>query len=126
MIRWINITAPTLNFPSIEECNPYSIVDEPSVGLIYLNNKVEKRVMDLIDISKFCDATLEKVLKEVKLKMFETEFKMKTPLLGDFDLKIMKSYVKEIEKRLKHRRQMRRWESFVNERPILQSMMRQG
>ncbi|GJX69434.1 hypothetical protein Tco_0305161 [Tanacetum coccineum] len=65
----INLAALTLNFPSIKECNPYSIIDEPSVGLIYLNNKEEKRVMDLIDISKFCDATLEKVLKEVKLKI---------------------------------------------------------
>ncbi|GJY28530.1 hypothetical protein Tco_0404297 [Tanacetum coccineum] len=27
----INLTAPTLTFPSIEACNPYSIVDEPSV-----------------------------------------------------------------------------------------------
>ncbi|GJS59943.1 retrovirus-related pol polyprotein from transposon TNT 1-94, partial [Tanacetum coccineum] len=76
-----NLTAPTLTFPGIKACNPYSIVDEPSVGLIYLNNKEEKRIMDLIEIAKFCDATLEKVLKEVKLKIFETEFKMKTPLL---------------------------------------------
>ncbi|GJR69491.1 hypothetical protein Tco_0015556, partial [Tanacetum coccineum] len=44
-------------------------------------NKEEKRVMDLVDIPEFCDATLEKVLKEVKLKIFEIEFKMKTPRL---------------------------------------------
>ncbi|GJU96848.1 reverse transcriptase domain, reverse transcriptase zinc-binding domain protein [Tanacetum coccineum] len=114
----INLTAPTLNFPGIEEYNPYSI------GLIYLNNKEEKRVMDLVDILKFCDVTLEKVLKEVKLKIFETQFKMKTPLLGDLDLKIMKAYEKEIKNRLKHRWQMIICESFVNGRPILQSMAR--
>ncbi|GJX63396.1 hypothetical protein Tco_0296296 [Tanacetum coccineum] len=121
----INLTALTLTFPGIDACNPYSIVDEPSIGLIYLNNKEEKRVMDLVDISKFCDATLEKVLKEVKLKIFETEFKTKTPLLGELDLNIMKAYEREIIKRLKHRKQIRRWESFVNGRSILQSMMRQ-
>nr|GEY64637.1 hypothetical protein [Tanacetum cinerariifolium] len=56
----INLTAPTLIFPGIEKCNPFSIVDKPSTGLIYLNNKNEKRFMDLEDLSKFCDATLEK------------------------------------------------------------------
>ncbi|GKD91036.1 hypothetical protein Tco_1366543 [Tanacetum coccineum] len=36
-------------------------------------NKGEKRVMCLVEIVKFCDATLERVLKEVKLKIFQTE-----------------------------------------------------
>nr|GEW33745.1 integrase, catalytic region, zinc finger, CCHC-type, peptidase aspartic, catalytic [Tanacetum cinerariifolium] len=44
-------------------------------------NKKEKRVMDLVDISKFCDYTLERVLKEVKLKIFEIEFLKKASLL---------------------------------------------
>ncbi|GKE24386.1 hypothetical protein Tco_1435898 [Tanacetum coccineum] len=78
----INLTAQTLTFPSIQACNPYSIVDEPAVGLIYLNKKEEKRVMDLVDIAKFYDATLEKVLSKVKLKIFETEFIKKAPLLS--------------------------------------------
>nr|GEX11543.1 hypothetical protein [Tanacetum cinerariifolium] len=79
----IDITAPTLTFPE------------------------EKRVMDLIDIAKFC-ATLEKVLSEVKLKIFETEFLKKAQLLVNLDLKIIKAYDQEIEKHLKHREQMRR------------------
>ncbi|GJU61861.1 hypothetical protein Tco_1243696 [Tanacetum coccineum] len=54
----INLTAPTLTFLE------------------------EKRIRDLIDIPKFCDETLEKVLNELNLKIFEIEFKMKTPLLG--------------------------------------------
>ncbi|GJR40911.1 hypothetical protein Tco_1216595 [Tanacetum coccineum] len=94
------------------------------MGLIYLNNEKEKRFMDLEEIPKFCDATLEKVLSEVKLKIFESEFKTKTQLPGKLDLKIMKAYELEIEKRLSHRKQMRRWESFVNGRPILQTMKR--
>ncbi|GJW13710.1 hypothetical protein Tco_0017843 [Tanacetum coccineum] len=64
---------PTLTFPSIEEYEPYSIVDKPTTGLIYLNNKDEKRVMYLVEIVKFYDATLENVLKEVKLKIFQSE-----------------------------------------------------
>nr|GEX11957.1 hypothetical protein [Tanacetum cinerariifolium] len=67
----INLTTLTSIFPVIEACNPYSIVDKPTTGLIYLNIKEDKRVMDLIDIVKFCDATLEKVVKEAKMKIFE-------------------------------------------------------
>ncbi|GJW96958.1 hypothetical protein Tco_0178766 [Tanacetum coccineum] len=66
----VNLTVPTLTFPGIEAYEPYLIVDKPNTGLIYLDNKDEKRVMYLVEIVKFCDATLEKVLKEVKLKIF--------------------------------------------------------
>ncbi|GJS72279.1 hypothetical protein Tco_0705120 [Tanacetum coccineum] len=121
----VNLTAPTLTFPGIEAYDPYSIVDKPSTYLIYLNSKNEKRVMYLVEIVKFCDATLERVLNEVKLRIFETEFLKKAPLVGDLNLDIMKTYVIEITKRLRHQEQMRRWESFVNGRPILLTMWRQ-
>ncbi|GJU52735.1 RNA-directed DNA polymerase, eukaryota [Tanacetum coccineum] len=90
-----------------------------TVGLIYLNIKEDKRIIDMVDRSKFCDTTLEKVLKEVKLKIFQIEFKIKTSLHGELELNIMKAYEREIMKRLKHRKQMRRYESFVKGRPIL-------
>ncbi|GJS25387.1 hypothetical protein Tco_0454019 [Tanacetum coccineum] len=48
------------------------------------------------------------VLKEVKIKIFETEFWKKAPLLGELDLDIMKEFEREITKRLRHREQMRR------------------
>nr|GEW95611.1 putative Gag-Pol polyprotein [Tanacetum cinerariifolium] len=66
----VNLTVSTLTFLGIEAHEPYSIVDKPSTGLIFLNNKDEKRVMCLTEIMKFCDATLENVLKQVKLKIF--------------------------------------------------------
>ncbi|GJS78289.1 hypothetical protein Tco_0728170 [Tanacetum coccineum] len=102
--------------------DPYFIVDKPTTGLIYLNSKEEKRVMNLVEIVKFCDAMLERVLNELKIKIFETEFLKKAPLLGEFDLDIMKAYEIEITKRLRHHDQMRIWESFVNGRPILPTM----
>nr|GEY78267.1 IIS transcription factor [Tanacetum cinerariifolium] len=73
-----------LNKNDIEDIgayNPYSIIDELDMGLSYLNSKGEKMVMNLIKIVKFCDATLERVLKKIKLKTFETEFWKKAPLL---------------------------------------------
>ncbi|GJW43484.1 hypothetical protein Tco_0072283 [Tanacetum coccineum] len=104
----INLTAPTLIFSGIEAHDPYSIVDKPTMGMIYLNSKNEKRVMYLVEIVKFCDATLERVLNEVKLKIFETEFWKKPPLLGELDLDIMKAFEREITKRLRHREHMRK------------------
>ncbi|GKB93106.1 hypothetical protein Tco_0979243 [Tanacetum coccineum] len=82
----------TLTFPGIEEHAPYTIVDEPQIGLIYLNSKDEKRVMYLEEIAKFCDASLEKFLNEVKLIMFKSKFLKKPPLLGKLDQDIMKAY----------------------------------
>ncbi|GJT96027.1 hypothetical protein Tco_1091545 [Tanacetum coccineum] len=63
----VNLTAPTLTFPGLEAYEPYSIVDNPNMGLIYLNNKDEKRVTYLVEIVKFYDAMLEKVLNEVNV-----------------------------------------------------------
>ncbi|GJY29778.1 hypothetical protein Tco_0405545 [Tanacetum coccineum] len=120
----VNLTSPTVTFPGIEAHDPYSIVEKPNTALIYLNNKNEKWVMYLVEIVKFCAATLEKVLKEVKLKIFQSEPWKKPPLLGELDHEIMKAYEKEIIKRLRHREQMRRWESFMNGRPILPTMKR--
>nr|GEW23820.1 ribonuclease H-like domain-containing protein [Tanacetum cinerariifolium] len=68
------LTAPMSIFPGIEAHETCSIVEKPDKGLIYLNNKNENRVMYLVEIVKFCDATLEKVLKEVKLRIFQTKF----------------------------------------------------
>ncbi|GKA45743.1 hypothetical protein Tco_0738539 [Tanacetum coccineum] len=57
-------------------------------------------VMYLVKIVKFCDATLERVLNEVKLKIFKAEFLKKAPLVGELDFDIMKAYEIKITKRL--------------------------
>ncbi|GJV14673.1 hypothetical protein Tco_1359996 [Tanacetum coccineum] len=58
-----------------------------------LLNKNEKRVMNIEELPKFCDVALKNVLEKV-LKINSEEY-------------------------LKHQKQMRRWESYVNGRPIL-------
>ncbi|GKD74684.1 hypothetical protein Tco_1332966, partial [Tanacetum coccineum] len=80
--------------------------------------------MNMVEIVKFCDATLERVLKEFKLKIFETKFLKKASLLGELNLDKMKAYDREITKRLRHRGHVRRCESFMNGRPILPPMRR--
>ncbi|GJV41568.1 retrovirus-related pol polyprotein from transposon TNT 1-94 [Tanacetum coccineum] len=50
----------------IEKHKMFSIIYEPVHGIIYKNNKKEKRVMRHSEIHKFCDATLNKVLEVLK------------------------------------------------------------
>ncbi|GKG04515.1 hypothetical protein Tco_0314902, partial [Tanacetum coccineum] len=51
-------------------------------------------------------------------------FWKKPPQVGELDIDIMKAFEGEISKHLRHYEQMRRWESFVNGRPILPTMKR--
>ncbi|GKB23119.1 hypothetical protein Tco_0862520, partial [Tanacetum coccineum] len=62
----VNLTAPTITFPGIEEYEVFSIVNEPMHGIIYKDSKKEKRVMRHSEIHKFCDATLMRVLEGLK------------------------------------------------------------
>ncbi|GJW94576.1 hypothetical protein Tco_0174248 [Tanacetum coccineum] len=84
----VNLTAPTITFPGIEEYEMFSIIYESVHGIIYKNSKKEKRYA-------YVQKDLTKDEAEY-LKLFE----------------------EEIEVRLKHRRQMRRWEMYVNGRPL--------
>nr|GEX30192.1 hypothetical protein [Tanacetum cinerariifolium] len=62
----VNLTAPTITFLCIEKYEVFSIISEPVYGIIYDNNKKEKRVMRHQDVHKFCDATLKRVLEGLK------------------------------------------------------------
>ncbi|GJS27492.1 hypothetical protein Tco_0488112 [Tanacetum coccineum] len=66
----INLTAPTITFPGIEEYDVFSIDHispfEAVHGIIYTNSKKEKRVMRHSEIHKFCDATLRRMLEGLK------------------------------------------------------------
>ncbi|GJZ04349.1 hypothetical protein Tco_0537624 [Tanacetum coccineum] len=99
----INLTTPKLTFPGIEAYEPYTVVDSPDVGLIYLNSRNEKRFMGLTEIVKFCDATLQMVLKEVDLKLYLSEPWQKSPVLGELNRDIFKAFKRDIPKRLRHR-----------------------
>ncbi|GJU35800.1 hypothetical protein Tco_1184154 [Tanacetum coccineum] len=98
----VDLTTPIMTFPGIEAHESYSIVDKPTTDLIYLNIKDEKLVMYLVEIVKFCDATLEKLLNEVKLRIFQNYFWKKLPRLGELDLDIIGVFEREISKRLSH------------------------
>nr|GEU28862.1 hypothetical protein [Tanacetum cinerariifolium] len=62
----INLTAPTLVISGIKALKPYTSISDPFIGIVYENKKKERRVMNINELPKFCDATLNKVLKKVE------------------------------------------------------------
>ncbi|GJS40396.1 hypothetical protein Tco_0565439 [Tanacetum coccineum] len=62
----VNLTAPTMTFPGIEDHEMFSIIYEHVHGIIYKNNKKEKQVMRHSEIHKFGDAMLNRVIEGLK------------------------------------------------------------
>ncbi|GKE14164.1 hypothetical protein Tco_1421741 [Tanacetum coccineum] len=114
----VNLAAPIITFPGIEEYELFTISSESVIGMIYENNKKEKRVMIPKEIHKFCDATLKRVLKRMKKYNKDVKYGYVDPSPNDADAEYFRFYKEDIEDRLKHRDQMRRWEMYVNGRPF--------
>ncbi|GJU81596.1 hypothetical protein Tco_1283961, partial [Tanacetum coccineum] len=114
----VNLTAPTMTFPGIEDHEMFSIIYEHVHGIIYKNSKKEKRVMRHLEIHKFYDATLNRVLEGLEIYNNDIKYGYVQKYITKDEAKYLKLFEEEIEERLKHRRQMRRWEMFINERPL--------
>ncbi|GJV57805.1 hypothetical protein Tco_1458810 [Tanacetum coccineum] len=114
----VNLTAPIMTFPGIEEYEVFSIVYEPVHGIIYKNSKKEKRVMRHSEIHKFCDATLMRVLEGLKSYNNDVKYGYVQKELTSDEVEYLKLFEEEIEVRLKYQNQMRRWEMYVNGRPL--------
>ncbi|GKC73762.1 RNA-directed DNA polymerase, partial [Tanacetum coccineum] len=67
------------------------------------NSKKEKRIMDIDEILKFCDATLKRGLKEVKKINFDVKHGYANPTLNEDDAEFMMFYEEYIKECLRHR-----------------------
>ncbi|GJX78703.1 hypothetical protein Tco_0326852 [Tanacetum coccineum] len=114
----VNLTAPIITFPGIEEYEVFSIVYEPVHGIIYKNSKKDKRVMRYSEIHKFCDATPMRVLEGLKSYNNDVKYGYVQKEFTSDEVEYLKLFEKEIKVRLKYRNQMRRWETYVNGRPL--------
>ncbi|GJZ32369.1 hypothetical protein Tco_0577805, partial [Tanacetum coccineum] len=114
----VNLIAPTISFPGIEKHKMFFIIYEPMHRIIYKNSKKEKRVMRHSDIHKFCDATLNRVLEGLKSYNNDVKYGYIQRDLTEDEVEYLKLFEEEIEVRLKYRNQMRRWEMYVNGRPL--------
>ncbi|GKB69405.1 hypothetical protein Tco_0930817, partial [Tanacetum coccineum] len=93
----INLTAPTITFPGIEEYDVFSIVYEPVHGIIYTNSKKEKRVMRHSEIHKFCDATLRRTLEGLKSYNNDVKYGYVQKELTNDEVEFLKLFEEEIE-----------------------------
>ncbi|GJR31499.1 hypothetical protein Tco_1107731 [Tanacetum coccineum] len=100
----VNLTAPTITFPGIEEHDMFSIIYEPVHGIIYKNSKKEKRAMRHTEIHKFCDVTLNRVLEGLKSYNNDIKYGYVQKDLTKDETEYLKLFEEEIEERLKHRR----------------------
>ncbi|GKD50241.1 hypothetical protein Tco_1279217, partial [Tanacetum coccineum] len=114
----VNCTAPTITFPGIEKYKVFSIVSELVYGIIYKNSKKEKKVMRHQEVHKFCDATLKKVLEGLKSYNNDVKNGYVIHSLSKEDVEYLQLFAEGIEERLKYQDQMRRWEMYVNGRPL--------
>ncbi|GKC70493.1 hypothetical protein Tco_1116376 [Tanacetum coccineum] len=80
-------------------------------------SKKEKRYMHIDEKLKFRDATLKRVSKKVKKINLDAKHGYADSDLGNGDAEFMRFY-EYIRERLRHRDQMRHWESYVNGRPL--------
>ncbi|GJY74873.1 transposase, Ptta/En/Spm, transposase, Tnp1/En/Spm-like protein [Tanacetum coccineum] len=96
------LTAPKLIFYGIEEHKPYTITSLHFVGLIYENNKKEKRIINIDKIPKFCDATLKRALREVKNINLDVKHGYADPTLSKDDANFIKFYKEGDGKLEKH------------------------
>ncbi|GKB21041.1 putative ribonuclease H-like domain-containing protein [Tanacetum coccineum] len=106
----VNLTAPTITFLGIEEHDMFSIIYELAHGIIYKNSKKKKRVMRHIEIHKFCDTTLNRVLEGLKSYNNDVKYGYVQKDLTKDETEYLKLFEEETAERLKHRRHMRRWE----------------
>nr|GEW38259.1 retrovirus-related Pol polyprotein from transposon TNT 1-94 [Tanacetum cinerariifolium] len=102
----------------IEKQDMFSVIYELVHRIIYRNSKKEKRVMRHSEIHKFYDATLNIVLEGLKSYNNNVKYGYIQKDLTKDEAEYLKFFKEEIEVRLKYRRQMRRWEMYVNGRPL--------
>nr|GFA09923.1 hypothetical protein [Tanacetum cinerariifolium] len=114
----VNLNAPIISFLEIEKHEMFSIIYEPVHGIIFKNSKKEKKVMRHSEIHKFCDATLNIILEGLNSYNNDVKYGHIQRDLTKDEVEYLKLFEEEIKDRLKYRRQMRRWESYVNGRPL--------
>ncbi|GJR95534.1 retrovirus-related pol polyprotein from transposon TNT 1-94 [Tanacetum coccineum] len=98
----VNLTALTISFPGVEKHIMFSIIYKPVHGIIYKNSKKEKRVMRHLEIHKFCDATLNRVLERLKSYNNDVKYGYVQRELTNDEVEYLKLFEEEIEVRLKH------------------------
>ncbi|GJV97486.1 hypothetical protein Tco_1549063 [Tanacetum coccineum] len=116
--RRANECIVSITKPDYKNLNKNDIEDMYLLIMNSKNSKKEKRVMRHSKIHKFCDATLNRVLEGLKSYNNDVKYGYIQRDLTEDKVEYLKLFEKEIEVRLKYRNQMKRWEMYVNRRPL--------
>ncbi|GJU15958.1 hypothetical protein Tco_1143924 [Tanacetum coccineum] len=114
----VNLTAPTMSFPGVEKHKMFSIIYEPVHGIIYKNSKKKKRAMRHSEIHKFYVATLNRVLEGLKSYNNDVKYGYVQRELTNDEVGYLKLFEERNELDEATYSKMRRWEIYVNRRPL--------
>ncbi|GJY58539.1 hypothetical protein Tco_0458431 [Tanacetum coccineum] len=115
MERRANDCIVSITEPDYKNLNKNDIED---MYLLIMNNKKEKRVMRPSEIHKFCDATLRRTLEGLKSYYNDVKYGYVQKELTNDEVEFLKLFEEEMEVRLNYQDKMRRWEMYVNGRPL--------
>ncbi|KAJ9553548.1 hypothetical protein OSB04_017593 [Centaurea solstitialis] len=114
----INLTSPNQDLPNIDRYPLFDVIEKPSLGVVYPNEKGEKKFMRCDEVHKYCDGTLHFINKGLATEEKRRELEVqKTGHWMDPTMLIKKAF-RIIAHRLEHRNVLRRLESFYGLRKI--------
>ncbi|PWA41087.1 hypothetical protein CTI12_AA557910 [Artemisia annua] len=116
----INLTKPQLIFPGIQELSQYTLMQQTSFGITYLNKKSQLHLMRFDEILKFCDETLRRVREGLAERLVDEKKKLQEGQETRWKAngrRMIRNFVHTIEERLYRREQIRRLESYIGVRP---------
>ncbi|KAJ9551743.1 hypothetical protein OSB04_015788 [Centaurea solstitialis] len=108
----------TINLPNIDRYPLYKVLEKPALGVVYQNQKEEKKFMRCDEVHKYSDGTLHIInkglateKKRLELEVLKTKHWINPSILIDEVFQI-------IEHRLEHRIVLQRLESYCGLRKI--------
>ncbi|KAJ9538257.1 hypothetical protein OSB04_030990 [Centaurea solstitialis] len=114
----INLTLTNQDLPNIDRYSPFEVLEKPALGVVYLNEKDEKKFMRCDEVHKYSDGTLHFInkglateKKRLELEVQKTGYWINPSILIDKVFRIT-------EHRLEHRNVLRRLECFYGLRKI--------
>ncbi|GJS71790.1 hypothetical protein Tco_0704631 [Tanacetum coccineum] len=114
----LNLTKPQLTMPGIKALELYTTIEEPMFGIIYDNDKFEKRFMAFDEINKFLTGTLERDSSRICQKLEDNNMEKIEPKLAREEVANLGRMEVAILSCMYTREQMKMIESYVGARNL--------
>ena len=109
--RKLNLEPPNQELPDMDLIIPYTAINKPELGTVYLNRAGEKKFFRCSDAAKYCDRTLYLISGKLAEERDRVEFRAKQKRSW-MDVGFCYRQILEIiQYRLEYRNAMRRFEA---------------